>query len=104
MGTLQQPAVIEYEPEKITYTPLPKFQNSRMISQEALLAFTGTVWGTIPEHFIPQYMRRDEHRINTAIKLEHFRSPFFHPVSGKTISKYQTLARDPVTKETWTTA
>ena len=49
-------------------------------------------------------MRRDEHRINTAIKLEHFCAPVVHPVSWETILKYQTLARDPVTKETWTTA
>ena len=47
-------------------------------------------------------MRRDEHRINTAIKLEHFCSPVDHP--GEKISKYQTLARDPATKETWTKA
>ena len=75
-----------------------------MVFQEALTAFTATVWGTSPEHFIPQSMRRDEHKINTAIKLEHFCAPVVHPVSGETISKYQTLARDPVTKETWTTA
>ena len=49
-------------------------------------------------------MQRDEHKINTAIKLEHFCAPVVHPVSGETISKYQTLARDPVTKETWTIA
>ena len=104
MGTPQQPAVIEDEPKRKTYTPLPKFQSSRMVFQEALTAFTATVWGTSPEHFIPQSMRRDEHKINTAIKLEHFCATVFHPVSGETISKYQTLARDPVTKETWTTA
>ena len=49
-------------------------------------------------------MPRDEQRINTAIKLEHLCAPVVHPVSGETISKYQTLARDPVTKETWMTA
>ena len=75
-----------------------------MILQKAFTAFTATVWGTSPEYFIPQYMRRDEHIINTATKLEHFCAPVFHPVSGETISKYQTLAADPVTKETWTTA
>ena len=75
-----------------------------MISQEALTAITVTVWGTSPEYFIPQSMWRDEHRINADIKLEHFYAPVIHPVSGEIISKYQTLASDPVTKETWTTA
>ena len=96
MGTPQQPAVIEDEPERRTYTPLPKFQNSRLILQEALTAFMETVWGTSPENFIPQSMRRDEHKINTAIKLEHLCAPVVHPVSRETITKYQTLARDPV--------
>ena len=104
MGTLQQPALIEDETEKIPYIPLPKFQSSRMISQEALTSITVTVWDTSPEYFIPHYMRQDEHRINRAIKLEHFCAPVVLPVSGETISKYQTLARYPVTKGTWTTA
>ena len=73
-----------------------------MISQEALTSFMATVWGTISENFLPQSMRRDEDKINTDIKLEHFCAPVVHPVSGENISKYQTLAKDPVTKETWT--
>ena len=104
MGTPQQPAVIEDETEKRPYIPLPKLQSSRMISQEALTTITATVWGMSPEYFIPQSMQRYEYRINTAIKLDHFCAPVVHPVSGETITKYQTLARDPVTKETWTTA
>ena len=104
MVTPHQPAVIEDELERRTYTPLPKSPNSKLISQEALAAFTATVWGTSPENFIPQSMRWDEHKINTTIKLEHFCAPFVHPVSGEIISIYQTLAWDPVTKETWTTA
>ena len=89
MDTPQQPAVIEDEPEKRTYTPLPKFQNSRMISQEALTELaelTATVWGTSPAYFIPQSMRRDEHIINKAIKLEHFCPEVVHPVSRETNS------------------
>ena len=71
MGTPQQPVVIEDKLKRRTYMPLPKFQNSRMISQEALTVLTTTVWGTSPEHSIPQSMRLDEHKINTAVKLEH---------------------------------
>ena len=104
MGTLQQPTVIEDDTEKRPYTPLPKFQSSRIILQEALTEFTATVWGTSSEYFIPQSMWRDEHRVNTAIKMEHFCDPVVHLVSGEKFSKYQTLARDPVTKETWKVA
>ena len=104
MDTPQQPGVIEDEPKRTTYTPLPKSQNSNIILKEALTALTFTVWGTSPDHFVPQSMRRDEHKINTAIELEHFCSPVIHPVSGEKISKYQTLAKYPITKETWTTA
>ena len=85
MCTPQQLALIEDKTKQKPYTPLPKFQISRMISQEALMALTLTVWGTSPEYFIPQSMQRDEHIINTAIKLEHFSAPAVYPVSGETI-------------------
>ena len=98
MDTPQQPSVIEDKSKRKTYMPLAKFQNSRMILQEALVEFTATVWNTSPDHFLPQSMRRDEDKINTAIELKHFCAPVVHPVSGETISKYQTLAKDPVTK------
>ena len=75
-----------------------------MILQEALTEFTATVWGMIAEYFIPQSMRRDEHIINMAIKMEHFCAPVVHPISMETFSKYKTLAIDPVKKEIWTTA
>ena len=39
-----------------------------------------------------------------AIELEHFCPLVVHPVSGETISKYHILAKDPLTKETWTIA
>ena len=104
MDNPHQPAVIEDKPERRTYAPLPKFQKSGMILQEALTAFTATVWGTSPNHFIPQSMRWDEQKSNTALKMEHFYAPVVHPVFGETIKKNQTWARYPVTKETWTTA
>ena len=105
MGTPQQPALITDELEQTsTYNPLPKFQNNWMISQEALADFAATVWGTSPAHFFPQHMRRDEDKLKTAIEMENLCAPVVHPVTGETVSKYQTLAKDPVTKETWTTA
>ena len=49
-------------------------------------------------------MIREEDIIRTSKNIEHFCAPVVHPVTGETISKYQTLARYPVIKETWTTA
>ena len=39
-----------------------------------------------------------------AIDIEHFCAPVIHPITGETISKYRTLAKDPATREIWTTA
>jgi hypothetical protein len=40
----------------------------------------------------------------TAINVDHFCAPVVHPVTGETITKYQKLVKDPVTREVWTTA
>jgi hypothetical protein len=39
-----------------------------------------------------------------AINIDHFCAPVVHPITGETITKYQKLARDPITREVWTTA
>jgi hypothetical protein len=38
------------------------------------------------------------------IDIDHFCAPVVHPVTGETISRYQKLANDPVTRDVWTTA
>jgi hypothetical protein len=40
----------------------------------------------------------------TAINLDHLCAPVVHPVTGETITKYPKLAKDPVTRDLWTTA
>jgi hypothetical protein len=40
----------------------------------------------------------------TDVDLEHLCAPVIHPDTGELITKYQKLQRDPVLKETWTTA
>ena len=75
-----------------------------MISQESLTALAANIWSTKPKQFLPHHMRREEDKLRTSINIEHFCAPVVHPVTGETISKYQTLARYPVIKETWTTA
>jgi hypothetical protein len=36
-------------------------------------------------------------------KYAHYAMPMVHPVTGKTITSYKKLMRDPVTQETWMT-
>jgi hypothetical protein len=40
----------------------------------------------------------------TCLKLEQVAMPMVHPITGKTISSYKWLMRDPTTTETWQTA
>jgi hypothetical protein len=44
------------------------------------------------------------HRNNFDLDLEHFASPVIHPITGATITRYQKLAKDPLLRDTWTTA
>ena len=62
------------------------------------MALSSKIWSKIPKQFLPHHMRREEEKNRTPINIEHFCAAVLHPVKGKTISKYQTLARDPVTK------
>jgi hypothetical protein len=39
-----------------------------------------------------------------AIDIEHFCAPVVHPITGETIHTYPKLAKDPATREVWTTA
>jgi hypothetical protein len=40
----------------------------------------------------------------TPMNFEHYAIPMVHPVTGKTISSYKKLMKDPATAETWQTA
>jgi hypothetical protein len=44
------------------------------------------------------------HRNNFDLDIEHFASPVIHPVTGASITRYQKLAKDPLLRDTWTTA
>jgi hypothetical protein len=62
-----------------------------------------TTW--VPSAFITSIPTTDGNRnANYDTNIEHFCAPVIHPITGKTISKYKTLAVDPVMNETWTTA
>jgi len=75
--------------------------NSCIISQEAinLLLLDDLENNTTP--YIPTQLLP-----TTAIPMnfEHYVMPMVHPVTGKTISSYKKLMKDPVMAETWQTA
>eukprot|EP00804_Cyclotella_cryptica_P007932 CCRYP_019848-RA/>CCRYP_019848-RA protein AED:0.05 eAED:-0.05 QI:0/-1/0/1/-1/1/1/0/1335 len=81
------------------HTPV-HVQIPHFISQDALQAFACHV--SAPDTsslFLPKW------RQPTAMPhLQHFANPVVHPTSGKTISKYEELANDPLLRDTWTTA
>jgi hypothetical protein len=81
------------------HTPI-HVHTPHFISQDALHAFAcHASTPSIPNLFLPKW------RPPTAIPhLEHFANPVVHPTSGKTISKYEDLANDPLLQETWKTA
>ena len=104
-STQPQPVFIKDNQDVTSiYEPHPLLQNNRMILQKAFTAFSANVWSASPEKFLPSRMRREEDKIITAIDIELYCAPDVHPVTGKKISKYQTLAKYPVTKEKWTTS
>ena len=41
---------------------------------------------------------------NLYVNIEHFCATVIHPITGKTITKYQKLVKDPVTRDIWSTA
>jgi len=47
---------------------------------------------------------RETDKSHPTIDIEHFCSPVIHPITGETIHTYQKLAKDPATREIWTTA
>ena len=61
---------------------------------------TSDVWNT-PNYFIPTRLKRP---FQATPNLEHFANIVIHPTMGQTISKYETLAKDPETRDIWTTA
>jgi hypothetical protein len=53
--------------------------------------------------FIPNPLRK-HHVQQVAPTLEHYANPMVHPITGKTISSYRKLMKDPATAEVWQTA
>ena len=52
-------------------------------------------------HFIPPKLRA---KPTSHVNYKHLAMPMIHPITGKSISSYQRLMKDPATAETWMTA
>ncbi len=78
-----------------------RFRNSRIISQEALNLLLMDNLNNDTTPFIPtKLLPPPTHPTN----FEHYVMPMVHPVTGKTISSYKKLMKEPVTAEMWQTA
>ena len=56
-----------------------------------------------PNWTIPATMEKESKSGGTAFNIEHFCAPVIHPSTGKMITKYAELAKDPEMMEIWTT-
>merc|ERR1711966_341571 len=76
-----------------------------IITQAAIDRLTDDVYyGANSACWTPnKYLQFDPVNTGTDIDIEHFCTPVVHPETGETITSYRKLAKDAVTKETWTT-
>ena len=87
---------------------IPFFNHSHIISQEAVNLVTEKVlYGKPVYHWTPRAFvtaspnTRNE---NLDVNIEHLCAPVIHPITGETITKYQKLVKDSVTRNIWSTA
>jgi hypothetical protein len=76
---------------------MPRFNNVRFISQEAINSLVINDANTCPEaftplQFCPTYTRRN---------LKHYGMAMVHPITGEHITSYCKLMQDPATSEVW---
>jgi hypothetical protein len=96
---LQMPVCIP----QVHFPPIPGgLQNSNAISQEAINFLTKCIWAKSPDIFTPNKLMPAA--MPTCLDFEQVAMPMVHPVTGKTISSYKCLMKDPTTAETWQTA
>jgi hypothetical protein len=84
------------EQTKPTDGPPIRLHQPAMISQEALNAMTRATWNNSMPAFTPDKLRPLQ---QLPPDIEHFCAPVTHPTTGKLITSYKELARDPITKD-----
>jgi hypothetical protein len=75
-----------------------QFHNSRIISQEAInLLLTDDIHNDLTNFTPLKLQPQPVHQRNYV----HYAMPMVHPITGKTITSYKKLMKDPVTQDTW---
>ena len=85
----------------------PSFRTPRIISQEALMAFSLAAVG-IERRFPIVEDNQDStdktmEEVHAPDNLQHFCAPVIHPTTGEIITSYKKLTEDPTLKEVWET-
>ena len=87
---------------------IPYFNHSYIISQETVNLVTEKVlYGKPVYHWTPQAFvtaSTTTRNANLDVNIEHLCAPVIHPITGKTITKYQKMVKYPVTRDIWSTA
>ena len=89
-----------------TRGPIPTFCTPRVISQEALRAFSLQAVGINPYPIIidnQDSTTTPSEEIHFQADIQHLCAPFIHPTTGEIITSYKKLANDPALKHTWQT-
>ena len=87
---------------------IPFFNHSHIISQEAVnlvtekVLYVEPVYQWTPRAFVTE--SPTTRNANLDVNIEHFCAPVIHPITGETITKYQKLIIDPVTRYIWSKA
>ena len=87
---------------------IPFFNHSHIISHEAVNIVTEKVlYGKPLYHWKPGTFVTEittTRNKNLDVNIEYFCAPVIHPITGKTITKYQKLVKDLVTRDIWSTS
>ena len=91
--------------EEVEEEPIKRRATMNIITQEAINHITHREFTTPDDRFTPECLEGTEEPTNKILDYEHFAGAgVVHPTTGVTITKYRTLARDPATRDIWTTA
>ena len=97
--------MISYKPNS---SRISFFNHSHIVSQETVnlvtkkVLYGGPVYHWTPRSFVTA--SRTTRNANLDVNIEHFCVPVIHPITGKTITKYQKFVKNPVKHYIWSTA
>ncbi len=85
---------------KVQFQPIPGgVRNLNVICQEAINFLTECIWAKSLNIFTPKKLMPAS--TPTCLDHEQVVMPMVHPITGKTISSYKWLMKDPTTAEMW---